>query len=124
MLTATDFTLAGAAQASRQLLDLAERPTAIWFASDDLALGGLRVIKDRGLRIPADMSVAGFNDIPYAAIAVPPLTTVRMPAETLGTVAMQMLVALIDRPGPVRDLTFNPELVMRDSAAPPRANIG
>ncbi|MBM4438092.1 MAG: LacI family DNA-binding transcriptional regulator [Actinobacteria bacterium] len=121
LMQPTDFALASGMAATARLLDARPAPTAVWFASDELALGGLRVIKDRGLRIPADISVAGFNDIPYAAISDPPLTTMRWPAKELGTVAMRMLAELIETGGPVHDATFTPELVVRASTAPPAA---
>jgi DNA-binding LacI/PurR family transcriptional regulator len=119
LVVGRSFDLANGIGATSALLDLAEPPTAIFYASDEMALGGLRAIKDRGLRIPADLSVASVNDIPFAATSDPPLTTVRMPAREMGMLGMQMLSDLIDRREPVRDVVLSVELVVRQSTAPP-----
>jgi DNA-binding LacI/PurR family transcriptional regulator len=113
------FELAGGLEATRALLARRERPTAVFFASDELALGGLRVIKDHGLAVPDDVSVVSINDIPFAA-ADPPLTTVHMPAREMDMLAMQALLEIVHGRQPPRDVVLSVELVVRRSASPPR----
>lgn len=115
LVAGDSFDLLSGIEATRVLLDLAEPPSGVFYASDEMALGGLRAIKDWGLRIPQDISVVGLNDIPFAATSDPPLTTVRLPARQLGMLGMQMLADLIARREPVRDLVLNVELVVRQS---------
>ncbi len=104
--------------ATEALLALAEPPSAIFFATDELALGGMRVIKDHGLAIPGDISVVSINDIPFAATSDPPLTTVHMPARELGMLAMQTLLELIQGRQPLPHLVLGVELVVRGSTGP------
>ena len=69
---------------------------AVFAGSDVMAIGAMRAINERGLRIPDDISIVGFDDIPLAAVTTPPLTTVRQPAAQLGTVASQALIDLLE----------------------------
>jgi DNA-binding LacI/PurR family transcriptional regulator len=78
--------------AASALLDRSPRPTAIMAFSDLLAIGALRAAATRGLRVPADLSVIGFDDIPAAAMATPPLTTVRQPLLEKGRIAGRLLL--------------------------------
>lgn len=103
--------------AMQELLTLSPRPTAVFVASDVVALGAMLAIKQAGLRIPDDIAVVGFDDIPLAEYYDPPLTTVRLPAFELGWQAAERLVRLIkkeelDPP----DLLLPTELVERASA--------
>jgi DNA-binding LacI/PurR family transcriptional regulator len=115
----SSFDLANGIRATENLLAVADPPTAIFYASDEMALGGLHVIKARGLRIPEDISVVSLNDIPFAATSDPPLTTVCWPARELGMIGMQMLIDLIERRESVRDVLLSVELVVRRSTGPP-----
>jgi LacI family transcriptional regulator len=101
------------------LLTRPDPPTAIFFASDQMAMGGLHVIKSHGFRVPQDISVASVNDIPFAAVADPPLTTVSMPAREMGMLATQSLLQLIEGKTPPATIVLSPELVVRKSAGPP-----
>jgi LacI family transcriptional regulator len=78
------------------LLDLPEPPTAIFVCSDQMALGAYEALYERGLRVPDDMSVVGFDDLDEAKWAIPPLTTVRQPLSEMAGMATRMLLALID----------------------------
>ncbi|MFK4790911.1 LacI family DNA-binding transcriptional regulator [Microbacterium sp. ZW T5_56] len=78
--------------AARQLLALTERPTAIFAASDDSALGSIRALREHGLRIPDDISVVGFDDIPHSQWTDPPLTTIRQPLAQMGSAAVDALI--------------------------------
>jgi LacI family transcriptional regulator len=88
------------AQLAARLLDVppAERPTAVFCANDAVALGLIDAARDRGLAIPADLAVAGFDDVEAAAISNPPLTTVRVFKEQLGEVALRLLIERLGVP--------------------------
>ncbi|GLV28060.1 LacI family transcriptional regulator [Sphingobium sp. TomTYG75] len=102
--------------AGEMLLGLAEPPTAIFATNDDMALGVLQLARQRGLRVPDDLSVVGFDDTPASATAWPPLTTVRQPLAQMGAAVID---ALINRPAQAPQFDF--ELVRRESSAPPTA---
>ena len=82
----------GAIKATRQLLNHAHRPTAIFCANDEMAMGCYHEIRSAGLRIPGDISIMGFDDIRYAEILDPPLTTIFQPAEEIGERVMYRLL--------------------------------
>lgn len=113
---APGFDLAAGTQATRRLLTLPQAPSAIFAIADMLALGALRAIKDLGLRVPQDVALVGFNDIPTAALVDPPLTTVAAPAVELGRAAMSMLRDLIagEKP-PAERVVLPTRLVIRKS---------
>jgi DNA-binding LacI/PurR family transcriptional regulator len=95
--------------------------TAVFAANDHLALGLLRALHERGRRVPDDISVVGFDDVPEAAYFIPPLTTVRPDFDAVAAASIDLLLAQIragHRLGDRRILT--PTLVTRDSVAPPR----
>jgi DNA-binding LacI/PurR family transcriptional regulator len=82
-------------QATERLLNLSRPPTAIFGAADVLAIGAMQAVKERGLRVPEDIAVAGYNDIGLAALVDPSLTTARAPAYEMGVTAMNTLQRLI-----------------------------
>ncbi len=101
-----------------ELLDLDDPPTAIFAGSDQQALGVYEAARQRGLRIPQDLSVVGFDDLPAARWVSPPLTTVRQPLADMGRVAAEMLGALIDgMPPRSQRVELSTQLVVRDSTA-------
>lgn len=115
-----DFQHRSAYEAAKQLLDKVNPgPTAI-FASNDLsAFGAMDAIRERGLRIPEDISIIGFDDIPQASLVYPKLTTVRQPLEQMGRVAVKMLLEHIENPSrPPQRITLATELILRDSSGP------
>jgi DNA-binding LacI/PurR family transcriptional regulator len=79
-----------------RLLSLPVRPTAVLAASDTLAVGALAAARDMKVRIPEDISIAGFDDIEVAAYCNPPLTTVRVPAYEIGQIAFKILLDMIN----------------------------
>lgn len=91
-----DFTGAAGAQATHELLDLAEPPTAIVYANDLMAIAGMSAAIERGLRVPSDLSVVGFDDIPLARYVMPPLSTVRQDVMAWGRVSALSLIALVE----------------------------
>jgi DNA-binding LacI/PurR family transcriptional regulator len=111
------FDAASGYSATRALLRRAGGLTAIFVASDIVAFGALRALREAGLRVPDDVSVVGFDDIPLACHFDPPLTTVRLPARGLGAAAGRALIdRLAGRPVTNRTLLAT-ELVVRDSTA-------
>jgi DNA-binding LacI/PurR family transcriptional regulator len=115
--------------AFRALLELPSPPTAVFCATDQVALGALAAADRLGLRIPTDISVVGFDDIPMARFAVPGLTTVRQPLRPMARLAMERLLDLIrsgagPRGGPALREQLRPSLVVRNSTAAPPRTIG
>ncbi|HEX6559650.1 MAG TPA: LacI family DNA-binding transcriptional regulator [Longimicrobiales bacterium] len=94
-----DFTEASGYAATRQLLAASQRPTAIFAANDSMAVGVLSALRDAGLRVPEDVAVAGFDDIPIAEYVSPSLSTVRVSMATLGARAAERLFATIHAHG-------------------------
>jgi LacI family transcriptional regulator len=110
------------AAAFAALLDRGKRFTAVVAANDRLALGCYDVLCERGLRIPEDVSVTGYNDMLFADRFSPPLTTVRIPHYQIGVKAAQLLLeALEDHESPAMTVRLTPSLVVRASTAPPPA---
>jgi len=91
-----DFTEESGYRAVSQLLDLKPRPTAIFAGNDVIAYGGIKAIKDRGLKIPQDISIIGFDDDYLSRYLNPPLTTVAVPAGGLGSEAATLLMKMIE----------------------------
>jgi len=107
-------------RAMKSLLELPERPTAIFTGCDVLAAGALQAIYEANLRIPDDLSVVGFDDT-TARILAPRLTSVAQPMAELGKTALQLALAQIDNPGTEpRTIILSPHLVVRNSTAPVR----
>ncbi len=92
--------------------------TAVIFANDALALGFLRVAHERGVRVPDDISVAGFDGLPMGAISWPSLTTVAQPIRDMGRVACRRLFEAIAAPRPAESIQFRMTLVPRESTGP------
>lgn len=97
------------------------RTTAVFAANDQMALGLVHGLAERGLRVPDDVSVVGFDDLPDARHFLPPLTTVRQDFAALGTLALQILIAAIAGEEVDGHDIIEPRLVVRRSSAPPRA---
>jgi len=94
---ASDFQVEGGIEASARLLDAADRPTAIFAFNDNLALGLMQAARARGLRIPEDLSIVGFDDLEWAEYVTPQLTTVRQPLAEMGRMAVSLLTRLLDK---------------------------
>lgn len=121
----TLFTVEGGATAAHELIDTGH--TAIICGSDLMALGAIRAARSRGLRVPEDLSVVGFDDSPLIGFTDPPLTTVRQPVQAMGQAAVSALMAEIGGTPPSRtELLFHPELIVRGStsSAPPAPSGG
>lgn len=111
-----DFTQEGGYRAMTRLLQLPERPTAVFVASDALAIGALSAIRAAGLAVPDDIAIVGFDDLPIASYASPPLTTMRQPIYELGARAAELLIERLERPQRERaHLSLQATLVVRQS---------
>jgi LacI family transcriptional regulator len=120
VLAGENFTEREGARLCRQLLDSGREFTAVAAANDLLALGCYDVFAERGLTCPGDISVVGFNDMPFADRFQPPLTTIHIPHYEIGAAAAQlMLERLQDGTSKPRDIRLEPHLVVRGSTAPP-----
>lgn len=110
------FTLEGGQAATDALLD--RGCTGIVCASDMMALGAIRAARRRGLTVPGDISVIGYDDSPLIAFTDPPLTTIRQPVTSMGQAAVRALLEEVDgTPAPQSEFVFLPELVVRGSTA-------
>jgi LacI family transcriptional regulator len=115
-----NFEMADGYTAAKQLLELDDPPTAIFASNDNMAIGAMRAATERGVRVPEDLSVVGFDDSELARIVTPALTTVRQPLEEMGRMAVSLLSRLIDgqRVETLR-VELATRLVVRQSTAPP-----
>ena len=109
-------------EAAEKLLDLPRPPTAIFAFNDNIAIGAIQAARARGLRVPEDLSIVGFDDVEYATIVTPALTTVRQPLAEMGRTAVSLLNRLLDRQRfETLHLELATRLVVRESTGPPRA---
>ena len=116
-----DFSAEAGASATRELLDLADRPTAVVYANDLMAIAGLAVALGRGVGVPDQLSIAGFDDTELAAHLQPPLTTVTSDVVGWGRAAATRLLDLIEQREPAEFALCPPRLVVRGSTGPPPA---
>jgi DNA-binding LacI/PurR family transcriptional regulator len=103
------------------LLRLAEPPTAVLIANHLMTLGAMLAVRDRGLRIPQDVSLVGFDDTPWSRLLDPPLTTIAQPCNELGKAAANFLIDRLDGSygGPPREIILPPSLIVRSSTCAP-----
>ena len=115
-----DFSELSGHRAVQQLLALSPRPTAIFAANDSMAIGALSALRERGLRVPEDMAVAGFDDIPLARYMNPPLSTVHVDISLLGERAAALLLSSLQKgPRARQQLQLSTTLVIRASCGGP-----
>ena len=111
------YSMEGGQAAASRLLDAGA--TGIVCASDIIALGAVRAARRRGLSVPEDVSVVGYDDSPLMTATDPALTTVRQPIDAMGRTAVQLLTAQMEGKEVLRDeVLFDPELVVRSSTGP------
>jgi LacI family transcriptional regulator len=114
LITEADFTEAGGYYAMQRLLPA--KPDAVFAASDIMAVGAMRAIREARLAIPEDIALVGFDDIPLAALSDPQLTTVRQHVLQFGISAVELLMDLIENGlTPRRRIIMATELVIRES---------
>jgi DNA-binding LacI/PurR family transcriptional regulator len=111
-----DFSVVGGRDAMRQLLDAAPGLDAVVVANDLMALGALQALSEQGRRVPDDVAVVGFDDIPLAGAAAPPLTTVRQPMADMGRAIATALLEMVDARVPRPPLVLPTEIGRRASA--------
>ncbi len=117
------FTEEEGARVCAELLDKAPDLTAIVAGNDLLAIGCYDTLQARGLGCPEEVSIIGFNDMPFVDRLLPPLSTVRVPQREIGTVAADMLLQLlVDGSQPAREILLEPTLIIRGSTAAPRTS--
>lgn len=119
-VVAAEATVEGGEEALRTAWNAGLRPTAVLAMSDVIALGVLSAARTLGLRVPDDLSVVGFDDLPLSALTSPPLTTVHQPVREKGAEAARLLLAAVGQDGrPAAGLVLGTHLVVRGSTAPP-----
>lgn len=112
-------------EAGQRLLGLQDRPTAIFAASDMMAFGVMEAARAAGLRLPQDLSIVGYDDIEAAALADPPLTSIRPPLQRLAEAGVQELIARVENlPQQHSCIELPSQLVIRGSTAPPPTRAG
>jgi LacI family transcriptional regulator, repressor for deo operon, udp, cdd, tsx, nupC, and nupG len=117
-----DFSIESGAAAAERLLGRRERPTAIFCFNDEMAMGAVETAKRRGLRVPLDLSIVGFDDIRFARCIDPPLTTVAQPMRAIGEGTVALLLAILASDAKAPDsVTLPHTLTIRSSTAPPKA---
>ncbi|PYI39448.1 LacI family transcriptional regulator [Arthrobacter psychrolactophilus] len=118
-VTVTNLTIEDGIEAAEQILSMSEseRPDAIFAANDMVAIGALNVFLRAGIRVPEDIAIVGYDDVPHARQAAVTLTTIRQPAYEMGRAAGQQLLEQIERPGSreVQQRVFGAQLVQRES---------
>ncbi len=118
---AADWTLEAGYVASGALIDRRADTTALFCQNDLLALGAYRLLRERGLDIPGDVSIVGYDDLPICSFAAPSLTSVRQPRATLGQLLAQLLIDAVEQQTHSgQDVQVRAELVVRESTAAPR----
>ena len=120
LVVESDFSIESGEAAAASLLDLPERPTAIFGFNDNVAIGVLRAAEARGLTVPDDLSVLGFDDSEQSGLVTPALTTVRQPLAEMGRMAVSLLLRLLDRQRvEAMNIELATRLVVRESTAAP-----
>jgi LacI family transcriptional regulator, repressor for deo operon, udp, cdd, tsx, nupC, and nupG len=115
-----DFSIESGALAGERLLGRDQPPSAIFCFNDEMAMGVIETARRRGLRVPNDLSVVGFDDIRFARIVDPPLTTVAQPMRQIGEGTVRMLLEILRGNEAPESVTLPHTLVVRSSTAPPR----
>ena len=116
-----DFRVKAGYEQARSLLRLEDPPSAIFAGNDLSALGVLRAAREAGLRVPEDLSVVGFDDIPIAEWSTPSLTTVRQPLTEMAVMAVRTLLeGAGSGASPMRRIELATDLIVRESTASPR----
>ncbi len=113
-----EFTKASGYELAKELLAGRDDVTAVFAATDMVAAGVLRALREAGLRVPEDMSVVGFDDIPLASDLTPALTTVHVPHEELGKEAVRLGLRRADTGA--EPVVLGTHIVVRESVAPPK----
>lgn len=112
-----DMTIKSGNIASKELLAREDPPTAIFASNDLMAIGAMKEIQGRGLKVPESTSIVGFDDIPMASLVTPALTTIAQPKYEMGVEAMNLLIRMIEKKGASKSkVVLDTRLVVRESA--------
>ena len=119
-----DYSFASGISGAQYFIGMPKPPTAIVCANDSMALGAMTKLHERGLKVPDDFSVVGFDDIAVASQVIPPLTTVAAPVDQIARQAFSLLKSLIEGESPaIQHIALPAELVVRQSSAPARGKF-
>ena len=120
LVVASNFDIEGGRRAAAALLELDDPPTAIFAFNDPLAIGAMQAAQARDLRVPADLSIVGFDDTAEAELVTPALTTVRQPLAEMGRMAVSLLTRLLEnRPFEALHVELATQLIVRGSTSAP-----
>jgi LacI family transcriptional regulator len=120
LVVESNFEVDGGRAAAAHLLDMAEPPTAIFAFNDQLAIGAMQTALERGLRVPEDLSIVGFDDTAEAEMVTPRLTTVHQPLAEIGRMGVSLLTRLLENQRlEALHIELETKLVVRNSTAPP-----
>jgi DNA-binding LacI/PurR family transcriptional regulator len=123
LLREGEFNPESGARAMKSLLALSNPPTAVFIASDMVAIGVIQAIRKARLKIPQDIALVGLDDIPWAAYLSPGLTTIRLPAQEIGQQAAKLLITFLEGNTPSKTKIFLPtKLIIRDSCGAKQIN--
>ena len=128
-ITYANFTPTSGEKALHTILEAKDPPTGIFVSSDTVAIGVIRAAQEIGYRIPDDLAIVGFDDIPMSVYVDPPLTTIRLPAYGIGWAAAELLIQMIEDDEDVRDtnVLLDTQLIIREScgaqAAPKQEDV-
>jgi LacI family transcriptional regulator len=114
-----DFLQESGFQAAQKLLSLPHPPTSLFVANIEMAAGVIAFVRDKGVAMPQEISIVSFDDPFWARYMDPPLTVVSQPMEAMGKRTMELLLARLRGGNPVQSLVFTPNLIVRQSTAPP-----
>jgi LacI family transcriptional regulator len=122
LVVESDWTAAGGAQGLERLLEQRPDMDAVFASNDQMALGAIQTVRKKGLRVPDDLAIIGYDDIPEASFFCPPLSSIRQPLYEIGRLAVDELVKLIEAMREEKEvepkaITIKPELVVRESTA-------
>jgi DNA-binding LacI/PurR family transcriptional regulator len=113
-----DMRVEGGERGMRALLGLAKRPTAVLLSNDLMAIGALKAASEAGLRVPDDISIIGFDDLPIASMVVPPLTTIQLPRREIAAHAFESLSQALRDETMTESELVHPRLIVRKSTGP------
>ncbi|MCJ8300909.1 MAG: substrate-binding domain-containing protein, partial [Pseudomonadales bacterium] len=101
------------------LLSLEDRPSAIFCHNDEMAIGVLKRAREMGIKVPEQLSVVGFDNIPFCEYSIPELSTVHQPKQLIGETAMKLLLNILSGKKPNPEITLPTQLIVRGTTMPP-----
>ncbi len=111
-----DFKIEGGYRATIKLLKMKKRPSAIFASNDEMAVGAIRAVKSMGIKVPNDIAIAGFDNIPLASLVEPKITTIHQPRFDIGKISMQLMVDILNgRKVDKYEIILEDKLVIRES---------